>query len=70
MYWLLAKSFVLVKWFPIVVDFVEGWESLKVLEDLILGLSSKLVVEEEEIFLDKEKREESRRRGCPYILAM
>ena len=69
MYWLLAKSFVLVKWFPIVVDFVEGLESLKVLEDLILGLSSKLVVEEE-IFLDKEKREESRRRGCPYILAM
>jgi hypothetical protein len=65
---LLAKSFVLVKRFAIVVDSVQGLENPKVLEDLILGLSSNLM--EEEIVLDREKREQSRRKGCPYKLTM
>ena len=57
-----------VKRFAIVVDSVQGLENPKVLEDLILGLSSKLM--EEEIALDREKRKQSRRRGCPYKLTM
>jgi hypothetical protein len=66
---LLAKKLVLVERFAIVVDSAKGLENLKVLEDLVLGLSLKLM-EEVGVLLNREKREESRKRGCPYKLAM